>query len=118
MQWLLSWLLLAVAFLVTARVVSGIHIPRFRDAVIVAAIFGVLDAVVGKILFFLIVVGTMGLGLVLALITHWIVTAIMLKLSARLSGRLSIDGFGAALKGAAVLTVVSAIGRFALGIIG
>ena len=114
MHLLLSWLVLAVAFLVTARLVSGIRIARFRDAIVASAVFGVLDLLLSKLLFLLIVVGTLGLGLVLAFVTHWVVTAVLIKLTAKISDRISVDSFGAAMAGAFVLTVVSTVGRVVL----
>ncbi|TPV97252.1 MAG: phage holin family protein [Myxococcales bacterium FL481] len=117
MNLLLSWLLLACAFLLTASLVRGIHVPRWRDAVVVAAVFGLLNAVLGKVLFLLIALGTMGLGFVLSVVTHWLVTAVLLGLTAKLTTRLTVDGVGPALRGGLAIAVISGIGQLVLRLV-
>jgi putative membrane protein len=109
MSLLLSWLILSIAVWITAAVLPGVHVKSFGSALLVAAIYGVLNFLLGWLLFAVFTIATLGLAWLLAFITRWIINAILLVLTDRLTDRLKIDGFGWAL-GAALM--MSAIGTF------
>src|SRR5882672_12234819 len=48
---LLSWLILSFAVWLTARILPGFRLAGFGDAVVVAAIFGLLNLFIGWLLF-------------------------------------------------------------------
>ncbi len=79
MHLLLHWLVLAVAFWLTAMVVPGFRLKGIGDAIVVAAIFGIVNYLLGTILYWTIGIATLGIGLLLSLITHWFVNAVLLK---------------------------------------
>jgi putative membrane protein len=112
MSILLSWLVLSVAVWVTAMVLPGFHVKSFRSAIIVAALFGVLNFLLGWLLFAVFTVLTLGLAWLLAFITRWIINAILLKLTDRLTDHLRIDGFGWALVGALMMSAIGTIGEW------
>jgi putative membrane protein len=112
MQLLASWLSLSLALYVTALIVPGFRISGVKGALVVGAVFGVLNWALGSLLFGLIVFSTLFIGYLLAFVTWWIVNAILLKLTDAFTDSLSVDGFGAALVASAVLSLVSAVGRW------
>jgi putative membrane protein len=111
---LISWLILSLAVWVTAAVLPGFHVKDFKSAVIVAAIFGLLNFFLGWLLFAVFTVATLGLAWLLAFLTRWIINALLLMLTDRLTGRLRIEGFGWALGGALVISVVATIVQWVL----
>ena len=114
MQLLLQWLVLSLAFWLTAKVVPGFHVRSLGDAIVVAAIFGIVNFFLGWFLYVVLGLGTLGLGFLFSLITHWVVNAILLKVTDGLTHRLEVRGFGTALMGALVMSVLGKIGLYAV----
>lgn len=112
MSLILSWLILTLAVWVTAMLLPGFHVKGFKSAIIVAAIFGVLNVLIGWLLFGLIGIATLGLGFLLAFITRWIVNAILLTLTDKLTDHLTMDGFRTALLGALVMSLIGTVGEW------
>jgi putative membrane protein len=109
---LLSWLVLSVAVWVAALVVPGFQVKGgVTGTILVAALFGVLHWLLGKLLFGLLVVGTLGLAYLLAFVTRWVVTAVVLKLTDALTDRLSIKSWGTALIAGAVMSFLGTLGE-------
>jgi len=103
--WLLRWFLMAVAFWITSKVVPGIRIRSFGAAVAVAAVYGILNALLGKVLWFLTFpLAVISLGLV--------VNALLLWVTDKLVDEFDIDGLGALVMGSVVLGVVHWALRF------
>jgi putative membrane protein len=117
MHVILRWLINAVALLAAAFVVPGIQLsasgrPGFNEWVtlaIVAAIFGVINAIIRPVVVLL----TLPLTIITLGLFVFVVNALMLMLTGRLARALDlgfrVDGFGAALLGALVIAVVSFI---------
>jgi len=112
MSLILSWLILSFAVWLTAEVLPGFHVKSFGSAVLVGAIFGVLNFLLGWLLFALFTVFTLGLALLLAFITRWIIDAILLKLTDSLTDHLTIDSFGWALGGALMMSAIGTLGEW------
>ena len=55
---------------------------------------------------------TLGIGLLLSLITHWVVNAILLKLTDLISSRLFVKTFGTALIAALVMSIFGKVGAY------
>lgn len=104
---LVTWLVTSLAVWVTAAVLPGFHVKSFGSAILVAAIFGILNALLGWLLFALFTIATLGIAWILAFITRWIINAILLKITDALTSHLKIDSFGWALLGALVISLVS-----------
>ena len=109
---IISWLILSVAVWATAAVLPGFHVKDFKGAVIVAALFGLLNFVLGWLLFFVFAVVTLGLAWLLGFITRWIINALLLMLTDRMTDHLKIDSFGWALGGALVISAIAAVLQF------
>jgi putative membrane protein len=108
---LLSWLILSFAVWVTAVVLPGFHVKSFGSAILVAAIFGILNFLLGWLLFAIFTIATLGIAWLLAFITRWIINAILLVLTDRLTEHLKIDSFGWALGGALMMSVIGTLGE-------
>ena len=104
MKLLIRLLINAAALYAAAELVGGISLEgSFGTILIVALIFGVINAIVRPILTIFslpFIVVTLGLFLL-------VINALMLMLTASLSSALYVEGFGAALLGSLVITIVS-----------
>jgi len=113
-QLLLQWFVLSLAVWLTARIVPGFRLSGFWNAIVVAAIFGVVHFLLGTIFYYFIGVLTLGIGFLLSFLTHWFVNAILLKITDALTSRLDIRSFGTALIAALVMSVLGKIGVYAI----
>ena len=50
---LIRWLVMAVSFLIISKISIGVEIDSFGKALVSAAVFGILNAVLGKVLHFI-----------------------------------------------------------------
>ncbi|NMM09715.1 MAG: phage holin family protein [Polaromonas sp.] len=102
MKLLINWLLSATALLAVAYLYSGVVVTSFTAALIAAAVLGALNMVVRPVLVILtlpVTVVTLGLFL-------FIVNALMFWAAASLVSGLSVRGFGAALIGSLIYSVL------------
>ena len=114
MQLLATWLVLSFAVWLTAAILPGFKVTGFWGAVKAAAVFGTLNWLLGWFFFVVLSIATLGIGFILAFITHWIVMAVILKLADKVSSSIEIDTFGTALIGALLMTIIdTAIEHFA-----
>jgi putative membrane protein len=109
MSLIVSWLVLSLAVWVTAAVLPGFHLKGVTGALLVAAIFGLLNFLLGWLFFTVFTVVTLGLAWLLAFITRWIINAILLVITDKLTDQLKIDNFGWALAGALIISIVSSV---------
>jgi len=114
MSMLITWLVLALSVWITALIVPGISVKGFSGAIVVAAIFGILNWAIGWLLFVMIGLGTLGVGFLLAFLTRWIVTALLLKLTSAFTERIFIRNFGWAFLAAMVMSALGTIGEYLL----
>jgi putative membrane protein len=111
MSILISWLILALAVWLTAKILPGFEVKGFGGALIVAAAFGLLNWTIGWLLYVAIGIGTLGLGFLLAFLTRWLVGALLLKLTDSLTDRLTIRSFGWAFLAAMVMSALGTLGE-------
>lgn len=105
MALLVRWILNTLALLLVANVVPGFSYRSWVTLAIAAAVLGLLNAIVRPVLWFLtlpLTVLTLGLFLL-------VLNAIMLELTAALVPGFDIHGFGWAILGALVLSLVSMV---------
>src|SRR5262245_52195567 len=118
MNMLISWLILSGAFYLTAEVLPGFELKGgAKGALLVAAIFGVINWLVGWLLFVLIGIASLGIGFLLAFLTRWLVNAILLKVVDALSDTLTIRSFGTALIGALIISLLGTVGQWLVGLV-
>ena len=116
MNLILSWLILSFAVWLTAEVLPGVHVKSFGSAILVAALFGVLNFLLGWIFFVVLTIATLGIALLLAFLTRWIVNAIILTITDKLTDHLTIDSFGWSLGAALMISVIGTLGEWLLGL--
>jgi putative membrane protein len=103
---LVSWLVIAAAVVAAAWIVPGVDVEGgFWSILLVAAILGLVNVILGtilRILTFPILILTLGLfSIVINMIVLWVTTL--------LTDRLEIDGFWAYFFAALVIAVVTAL---------
>jgi len=106
MELLVDWIILSVSIWITAAILPGVHLKSFGSAFGVALIFGLLSWGVGWLVWGVLGIATLGLAWLLAFITRWIVYAILLTITDKLSDALKIDSFGWAVGAGMVMSVL------------
>ena len=114
MNLLLSWAILSLAVWITAQVLPGFHVKSLGSAFGIAAIFGILNFLLGWLFFVVFAIGTLGIAVLLAFITRVIINAILLKITDAVSDALKIDSFGWALGGALMMSAIGTLGEWLL----
>jgi putative membrane protein len=114
MRLLISWLILSVAVWATAAVLPGFRIKNFKSAIIVAALFGLLNFLLGWLLFAVFTVATLGLAWLFGFLTRWVINTLLLMLTDAMTDHLKIDGFKWAALGALVISLISTVIGFLL----
>jgi len=109
---LLTWAIFSFAFWLTSKIVPGFRIAGLWDAVFVAAIFGIVNWLLGTLLYGSLVVLTLGIAYLLSFLTHWFVNAILLKITDALTSRLEVRSFGTALIAALVMSLGARLGFY------
>ena len=108
----LAWVLGAIAVLIAAAIVPGVHVDDFGGALVVAAILGALNAVIPPVLAALRLPLTLVFGFLLVLVAN----ALMLEATDWLTdGILRVDSFWWALLAALVIAAVSVVLEVILG---
>jgi putative membrane protein len=110
MKLLLKWLLSAAALLAVAHLYSGVVVQSFSAALIAALVIGLLNALLRPILVVLTLpVTVLTLGLFL-----FVINALMFYWAAALLDGFQVRGFGAALIGSLLYTVIGLVINSAL----
>jgi len=105
-RWLFRIFVNAVALWVAANLVPGIHLDgQLWSILFVAAVFGVVNAVIRP---FVLLLSLPFLVLTLGIFT-FVVNALMLLLTAWMVPALVVDGFGSALFGSLLVSLVSVL---------
>ncbi|SFV01795.1 putative membrane protein [Polaromonas sp. YR568] len=110
MKLILKWLLSAAALLAVAYLYSGVTVSSFTGALIAAAVLGALNLVVRPILVLL----TLPVTLVTLGLFLFVVNALMFWAAASLVSGLNVAGFGAALIGSLIYSVLQLAIEFVL----
>jgi putative membrane protein len=106
---LIRWIILAVAIGITAWLMPGVNIDGGPLALIgVSALYGLVNALIGPIARLLALPLTMVTFGLFALV----VNALLLALTAGLSGSLDVGGFGAAIVAAILISLFSTLLQF------
>lgn len=100
---LLRWLILSVAIMVAAHLFAGIHVSGFGTALFAALVLGILNAFFRPILFVL----TLPINVLTLGLFTFVINAFLLLMTSGVAGGLVVDGFGSALLGSLIISVVS-----------
>jgi len=110
MKLLVRWLLSAVALLAVAHLYSGVQVTSFTAALIAAFVIGLLNTIVRPVLVVLtlpVTVVTLGLFL-------FVINAFMFWAAASVLNGFHVSGFGAALLGSLIYSVLGMVIDLAL----
>ena len=114
---IVGFLVMAVSIWVIAMIVPGIKLHGFKSAMAVAGIYGVLNFVLFRLLFFitfpLLILKYLTLG-----IFGVVINAVLLMVTDKILDGFEIKGFGSALLGALGISVVNLILALVLGLLG
>ena len=100
---LLRWLILTLAIMTAAYLFSGIHVSGFGSALVAALVLGILNAFFRPILLILTLpINVLSLGLF-----TFVINAVLLLMTSGVIGGLVVDGFGSALFGSLIISLVS-----------
>lgn len=100
---LIRWLILTVSILITSYLMDGIHIGGFFSALFAAATLGILNAFFRPILFVITLpVNLLSLGLF-----TFVINAILLMMVSGVIPGFHVSGFGSALFGSLLISMVS-----------
>ena len=100
---LVHWLVLGVALLVTTRLVGGVNVSSFTTLAIAALVIGFVNALVQPIL----VILSLPLTILTLGLFYLVVNGACLMLAAALVPGFTIRSWGAAILGALVLSVIA-----------
>lgn len=113
---LLSWLVLAFAVWITAKLLPSVDLDGPVNALIVAAVFGLLNIFLGWLMWLLAGLFTLGLAWfwIFAFLTRWFIDAILLKLTDGMVSSFRVRTFGAALLAALLMSGFGTLGEWLL----
>ncbi len=100
-----NWVLNALALYLVSRIVTGIHLADFGSALIAAVVIGLVNALIKPVLILL----TLPLNLLTLGLFTFVINALMLLLASNFTPGFKIDGFGTALVGSVLLSLVSTL---------
>ncbi|MDT8444132.1 MAG: phage holin family protein [Desulfuromonadales bacterium] len=100
---LVRWLILTVAIMTAAYLFAGIHVSGFGSALFAALILGILNALFRPILFIL----TLPINILTLGLFTFVINALLLMMTSGVIGGLVVDGFGSALFGSLIISLVS-----------
>ena len=111
MKLLLKWLLSAAALLLVAYLYSGVQVQSFTSALIAAFVIGLFNAVLRPVL----VVLTLPVTIVTVGLFLFVINAFMFWAAAGVLDGFHVTGFGAALLGSLIYSVLGFVIESALG---
>jgi len=100
---LLRWLILTTAILVAAYLFPGIRVSGFGSALFAALVLGVLNALFRPVLIIL----TLPINVLTLGLFTFVINALLLMMTSGVIGGLQVAGFGSALLGSLVISLVS-----------
>ncbi|MBR9980454.1 MAG: phage holin family protein [Desulfatitalea sp.] len=100
---LFRWLTLTVAIILSAYLLSGIHVSGFFSALGAAAILGILNAFFRPIALLI----TLPINVITFGLFTFIINAVMLKMASGVIAGFQVQGFWTAVFGALIISLVS-----------
>lgn len=107
---LLSILITSISLLIVSQFLPGIKVKNFETALVVSVVYGVLSALLFKLLVLL----TLPITLLTFGLFIFVINAFLLWLTDKLVEDFELEGFGSALVGSLGLSVVSTLLRWLL----
>lgn len=104
-SFLITWLVSAVALVITAQIIPGIVVTSFVAAAIAAIVLGLVNAIVRPIL----VILTLPISIITLGLFLLVINAISLLIAGAISPGFSVNGFWNALIGSVILSIISSL---------
>lgn len=102
---LLSWLVSALAIIVTAYILPGVRIESFVTALVTAVVLGIINSILKPVLLLLTLpINVLSLGLL-----TFVINALLVLLAAHIVPGFRVDGFWWALAFSIVLSLVNTL---------
>jgi len=114
MSLLVGWISVTLGLWFASKVLSGVQLRSFVDALWAGALLGLLQWLLTWPLFIMLGLGTLGIGFLLWFITRWIASALIIMLASALSSRLSVRGFWTALLTSFIVAAAGSVVRWFL----
>ena len=111
MKLLVQWLISASALLLVAYLYSGVQVDSFGSALIAAFVIGLFNAVLRPVL----VILTLPMTIVTVGLFLFVINALMFWSAAGVLGGFHVSGFGAALLGSLLYSLIGVVIDSALG---
>lgn len=111
MKLLVQWLISASALLLVAYIYSGVQVDSFGSALIAAFVIGLFNAVLRPVL----VILTLPVTIVTVGLFLFVINALMFWSAAGVLGGFHVSGFGAALLGSLLYSLIGVVIDSALG---
>ena len=99
----IRWVLNALALWIVSELVSGIYCDSVTATLVAALVLGIFNAILRPLLLIL----TLPLNLLTLGLFTFVINALMLELTSGVVSGFRVDGFGSALVGALLLSLVS-----------
>lgn len=104
-SFLVTWLVSAVALVITAQIIPGIAVTSFVAAAIAAIVLGLVNAIVRPIL----VILTLPISIITLGLFLLVINAISLLIAGAISPGFDVNGFWNALIGSVILSIISSL---------
>src|SRR5687767_1302015 len=114
MSLLVGWASATLGLWLASKVLSGVRLQSFIDAVWAGALLGVLQWALTWPLFIVLGLSTFGIGFLLWFITRWIASALIILLASAISSRLEVRGFWSALLTSFIVAAAGSVVRWFL----
>ena len=115
---LVSFAAFVLSFAIAAKLLDGMKVNGGVGAHILGAlVYGALSTFCAWILVLVIGAMTLGLGFLLAPLTYLVANAILLIIASKLTKRLTVNGFGTALKASLLMAIFGWVSRHVVGLL-
>ena len=115
---LVSFAAFVLSFALAAKLLDGMKVNGGVGALLIGAVvYGLFSAFFSWLLVVVIGALTFGLGWLLAPITYLVANALLLLLAGKLTSRLTVDGFGTALKASFLMALFGWVARHLVGML-
>lgn len=105
MKFVVSLLLNAIAIVIAAYVLPGIHVDSFLTAILVAVVLGIINTIIKPVL----VILTLPITIITLGIFYLVLNALMILLTAAIVKGFTVDNFWWALLFSIVLSIINSI---------
>jgi putative membrane protein len=105
MNFILNWLLSALAIVITAYILPGVIVRNYGVALITALVIGIVAVLIGPFLLFL----TLPINILTLGLFTFVIEAVVVLIAARIVPGFEVNGFGNALIFAVILTFINVI---------